>query len=1002
MQTDFQLASIHGMLYTGGNVAFSADGGDLLSPVMNSLSSVHLRGEGSTIHPCSNSTLQCFALSPDGDLAFAVGQRGLGFFYLISARVVIETLSFPPECSIACVAFSPCARYIAVAMECGLQIFSTPSRRTVGYHDCHRLENYHAALTLPILSIQWSADSNFLLIAGRDARIAILPRQSQMGRKRAAAQKNLLIGHRSGVLGAWFADSASTAASRSILAATGSDKQMDEEAAGQHKRVVSVSADNVVILWRQTSMTRQEVKREIVVHRQQAKLSTLKDGEQNDEEEEEEEGIHHSDEEAVPLSFLEKQRVRNLMEHGERFAEKDDSSLPDLLRYAFEVDKKYMLQANGSVSVADYHAEKGLLALGYSSGSFAIYHTSPSVEESVQQEDGGAASSSTSTLPLIHLLSLSAQALTAVRFSPSGDHIAFGSEHLKQLLVWDWKGETYVLKEQAHYYNISRTAMTSDSEYVLSGGEDGKVKVWRASSGQCIVTFTEHTAPITGIATCSSTNAVFTSSLDGTARAFDLLRYRPFRVFTAPGEAGGYAHQFSCLAVDPSGEVLAVGSQQMNRIFLFAVQTGGVIDVLQGHETAITCLAFHTSGTTLVSGAQDQNLIFWDLFTPNDGRERLKGDGEVVNIGTEVLSITYNGSGRRMAVLTAKQEVTVYDTTVPADPQLVKTFLTKFDAAGGWSKRVGPQSANVNTHFTRISLSPEGDRLLAAGDSKWIVLYDATQGYLLKKWAITSNLDILGAEEQFQWRSMTEAGFLGDIDVDDDDVHLRQRKLIEMPGSRHAHFATGKRKTQLTAQTSDICFASTGTEFIAATTVGLLVFTTRLGRAQFHPLQLVSATITPEKIRHQLLKEGQPVLALIGSLILGDQSLGVECMRRMPLASIPIASAAVPTAAFTTYVRWVAEEVEASPGWERALLFAQSLMLHSNEASGRHGADNATVIPALKSLQRSLLKQRALADEAQRNYFRLRYLIDITKVQQRKLDKEAAAMPASTAESAVQ
>lgn len=37
---------------------------------------------------------------------------------------------------------------------------------------------------------------------------------------------------------------------------------------------------------------------------------------------------------------------------------------------------------------------------------------------------------------------------------------------------------------------------------------------------------------------------------DGTVRAFDLVRYRNFRTFTTPRPV-----QFTCLAVDPSGEV---------------------------------------------------------------------------------------------------------------------------------------------------------------------------------------------------------------------------------------------------------------------------------------------------------------------------------------------------------------------------------------------------------------------------------------------------------------
>eukprot|EP00796_Vickermania_ingenoplastis_P012593 gene12593-8631_t len=989
MQTNFQLASVHGMLYTGGNLLFSPDGTQLLSPVMNYLSTVHLQSEGHISHPCSNSTIQCFDVTADGDLALVVGQRGLAFFYLFSARVVIDTISLPPQCSVACVKFSPCSKYVAIALENTLQVFSTPSQRTVGYHECHRVENYHAALSLPILSVEWTPDSQHLLLSGRDARMKILPRQTLPRLKRAAAQENLLVGHRSGVVGAWF---------MGATAALGGTEASDDSAEAATQRVVSVSSDNVVLTWRRTAMTRKEVLQAIAVTQLNARVAGLmkkkekakgkhnsNDNEEDEEEEEEEEDLQgNDDEEGIPMSFLEKQRANELMARGVRVPNHVDDALPPVLRYAYEIENKFMLRPNGTVMVADYHAKRGLLALGYSSGTFAIHcllgdeiagATSTGGNGAPGNGEEGAAGQH-KTLPLVHLLSISAQSLTAIRFSRLGDHVAFGSEHLKQLLVWDWKAESYVIKEQAHYYGIARTAMTADSTAIISGGEDGKVKVWKTASGQCVVTFTEHTAAITGISTCANSNAIFTSSLDGTARAFDLLRYRHFRVFTAPEDQHT---QFSCIAVDPSGEILAVGSQLINRIYLFAVQTGRIIDVLQGHETAISCLAFHPSGTSLVSGALDHNLVFWDLFTEKDGGERLKGDAEVLDVGTEVLCVTYSISGRRMAILTAKQEVTVYESSVPAEPELIKTFLTQYDAAGGWQKKVGPHSANTSTSFTRIAFSPEADKIIAGGDSKWIVMYHATQGYVLKKWPITTNLDILGAEEQFQYRSFTEAGFLGDIDVDDDDKHLTQRKILEMPGSRHPHFATGKRKTELVARAMDLCFAPTGTEFVTATTDGLLVFSTRVARPRFQPLQLFGAHVTTTAVRQQL-QSGQFVLALIGSLILGDRLLGVECLRRMPRQAIPVAVSSTPTAAFPQLVHWVAMEVENSPGWELALLFAQSLLLHSNEALGNYAQENTVIIPALRGLQRSLLAQRALTEVARENYFSLQYLIDMAKV----------------------
>jgi len=48
----------------------------------------------------------------------------------------------------------------------------------------------------------------------------------------------------------------------------------------------------------------------------------------------------------------------------------------------------------------------------------------------------------------IHTLSVSRERLTAAAFNTNGDWLALGCARLGQLLVWEWRSETYVLKQQ--------------------------------------------------------------------------------------------------------------------------------------------------------------------------------------------------------------------------------------------------------------------------------------------------------------------------------------------------------------------------------------------------------------------------------------------------------------------------------------------------------------------------------------------------------------------------
>eukprot|EP00955_Chlamydomonas_euryale_P026959 283882-Chlamydomonas_euryale.AAC.5 len=80
-------------------------------------------------------------------------------------------------------------------------------------------------------------------------------------------------------------------------------------------------------------------------------------------------------------------------------------------------------------------------------------------------------------------------------------------------------------------------------------------QVFQQSSGFCFVTFSEHAAPVTAVAFLPSGHALVSASLDGTVRAYDLVRYRNFRTMASPTPV-----QFGCVAVEPGGEIVAAGT----------------------------------------------------------------------------------------------------------------------------------------------------------------------------------------------------------------------------------------------------------------------------------------------------------------------------------------------------------------------------------------------------------------------------------------------------------
>ena len=241
--------------------------------------------------------------------------------------------------------------------------------------------------------------------------------------------------------------------------------------------------------------------------------------------------------------------------------------------------REFLWEPHTEVTSTAFNKKTGLLVVGFNKGVFGLYEMPGCVN--------------------IHKLSVSHNSLNTASINSSGEWLALGSSRLGQLLVWEWQSETYVLKQQGHLYGIKVLDFSSDGQFIATGGDDSKVKLWNANSGFCFITFSEHVAPITGLKFVGkgTGKTILSASLDGTVRAHDLLRYRNFRTLTTPQPV-----QFTSLAADLSGEVICAGALDPFNIYVWFLQTGRLLDVLSGHEGPIACLDFSPINSTLASG----------------------------------------------------------------------------------------------------------------------------------------------------------------------------------------------------------------------------------------------------------------------------------------------------------------------------------------------------------------------------------------------------------------
>lgn len=545
-----------------------------------------------------------------------------------------------------------------------------------------------------------------------------------------------------------------------------------------------------------------------------------------------------------------------------------------------------------------------------------------------------------------------------------------------QLLVWEWQSESYILKQQGHFDSMNALVYSPDSQRIITAADDGKIKVWDVNSGFCIVTFTEHSSGVTDCEFAKRGNVLFTSSLDGSIRAWDLIRYRNFRTFTAPSRLS-----FSCLAVDPSGEVVCAGSHDSFDIHVWSVQTGQLLDQLSGHEGPVSSLAFAADGSHVVSGSWDNTVRIWSIF----GRSQTS---EPLQLQSDVLSVAFRPDGKQIAASTLDGQLTFWSVS---DAVQESGIDGRRDVSGGRKVSDRRTAANVagTKAFNTITYSADGSCLLAGGNSKYICLYDVGTGSLIKKYTVSVNTSIEGTQEFLNSRDMTEAGPRGLIDDTGEASDLEDRIDRSLPGVRRGD--PSARTTRPEVRVTAVAFAPTGRSFCACSTEGLLIYSLDTTLV-FDPFDL-DISITPASILATLeaskpsttttnsttttqdipIEDPSFLKALIMSFRLNESSLIRTVYESIPSQDIPHIVRSLPTVYMPRLLRFVASATDETPHLEFNMRWIESLL----SIHGRYLKDNSgTFAPELRAIQRAVDEIRDdLKRLAENNLYSLEYLL---------------------------
>ncbi|XP_059059987.1 periodic tryptophan protein 2 homolog [Achroia grisella] len=850
MKFNYKFSNLLGTVYKKGDIIFTQDGNCVISPVGNRITVYNLKhNKSNTLSVEGRFNYTAIDLSPSGSMLLAVNEKGEAQMISMLTSAVVHRYKFKQH--VNAVKFSPDGKYFAACCDQTVFIMTAPSCFT-GEFRSFVIKRVFQKAHDEVTCLDWSSCSNLLAVGSKDTTTKIYTPEYLEN-----FYMYSLGGHTDKVVGVFF-----------------EKKSLDLITVSRNGQIclweASIDSDDLVISEVQTS------------HRKRRKLQK-KEKEQESDDDIDEKNVVEKDKEYESDNEQDAEINSNDKEDGNRLYYKKLGRhyIGEALRRS---DYKIKLTA------AQYHKGTKLLITGFSSGIFFL-HEMPDVN-------------------LIHTLSISEHRISSIAISPPGDWIAFGCPHIGQLLVWEWQSEQYVMKQQGHSLDMTCFSYSPDGLYIVTGGYDGKVKVWNTSTGFCFVTFSEHKSSVTSIVFSANKKFFVSSSLDGTVRCYDLTRYRNFRTLTSTTLV-----QFSCAALDASSELCAAAGQDVFDICLWSIKFGKLLDVLGGHEAPVSSLSFSPTLTSsrLASASWDKTVRLWDCIETSS-------ECETIQLSSDALQVVFRPDGEEIAVSTLDGNITFFNTT---SSEQTGSIEGRNDLGAGRSDTdLITAATNLKSKaFTTICYSADGRCLLGGGNSKNICLYSVREAILIKQFVITQNRSLDGVNDFVNRRLMTEFGNMALIE---ERTELEGGQVaIRLPGVKDGDMADRSVKPEVRVYC--IRFSPTGESFAVATTEGLLLYSQNAGiDGTFRPYRLESGS-TPQMVK-QHLREKAWGNALLGAIQLNELTIIQECIESIPPSDIELTVTSLEEDYNSRLLESIARLLEDSRHLEHFLLWVKAAL----------------------------------------------------------------------------
>jgi WD40 repeat protein len=193
---------------------------------------------------------------------------------------------------------------------------------------------------------------------------------------------------------------------------------------------------------------------------------------------------------------------------------------------------------------------------------------------------------------------------------PDGRRVLSGGQD-GILRLWDAESEACLCTLEGHTDQVWNLEVTRDGRRAVSGSSDGTLRVWDLRSGRCEHILKGHTQEgwnrvYVSVDVTSDGRRAVSASNDGTLRVWDLESGACLRTLEEHTDRVGVSR------LTPDGRRVLSGSRD-GILRVWDAESGACLRTWKGHTDRVSSMSVTPDGRRAVSGSEDGTLRVWDL-----------------------------------------------------------------------------------------------------------------------------------------------------------------------------------------------------------------------------------------------------------------------------------------------------------------------------------------------------------------------------------------------------